>query len=118
MAANAYEEAKAKLAALERETGAHWESLVGKFLGAYLGEVAPLVIALQADVAALRSELRAAISMLGGNEPDETLTVEGAAKHLKVHQRTVLKLANRGELPFIRVGRNRRFFKRDLVAHK
>jgi len=47
-------------------------------------------------------------------EPDEVLDTKDVAKILKVSTRTVLRLAERGELPYFRVGDLWRFERKDV----
>jgi excisionase family DNA binding protein len=50
-------------------------------------------------------------------EPDEVLDTKDVAKILKVSTRTVLRLAERGELPYFRVGDLWRFERKDVDAY-
>lgn len=48
------------------------------------------------------------------NNPDEALDAKDVARLLKVSYRTVLRLAERGELPYFRVGDLWRFERKDI----
>ena len=48
-------------------------------------------------------------------DPDATLDAKDVAKILKVSSRTVLRLAERGELPYFRVGDLWRFQRKDVM---
>lgn len=52
------------------------------------------------------------------NDPEELLTVTEAAKLLKLHPKTVIKLALNGDIPAKRYGRSWRFKRSDLVDKK
>lgn len=49
-------------------------------------------------------------------DPDVSLDAKDVAKLLKVSSRTVLRLAERGELPYFRVGDLWRFQRKDVDA--
>ena len=53
----------------------------------------------------------------GVQDPNEVLDPKGVAGILKVSTRTVLRLAERGELPYFRVGDLWRFQKKDVDAY-
>lgn len=53
----------------------------------------------------------------GVHDPNEVLDPKGVAGILKVSTRTVLRLAERGELPYFRVGDLWRFQKKDVYAY-
>jgi excisionase family DNA binding protein len=48
---------------------------------------------------------------------DEVLDAKGVAEMLKVSSRTVLRLAERGELPYFRVGDLWRFQRSDVIDY-
>lgn len=48
-----------------------------------------------------------------GNDPDEFLSVKGAARFLKMSPSWLYG----SNIPFVRFGRSRRYRRRDLVAH-
>ena len=50
-------------------------------------------------------------------DPNDVLDPKGVAGILKVSTRTVLRLAERGELPYFRVGDLWRFQKKDVDAY-
>jgi excisionase family DNA binding protein len=50
----------------------------------------------------------------GTLEPNEALDANDVARMLKVSYRTVLRLAERGELPYFRVGDLWRFERKDI----
>jgi excisionase family DNA binding protein len=50
-------------------------------------------------------------------DDDEILTTRQVAKLLKIHRVTVIKLAQRGEIPGWRVGKSWRFSKSELTKH-
>lgn len=47
---------------------------------------------------------------------DQVMTVEEVAQYLKLHRQTVMRMAARGELPAVKVGRHWRFRKEYLDA--
>jgi len=53
----------------------------------------------------------------GVQDPNDVLDPKGVAGILKVSTRTVLRLAERGELPYFRVGDLWRFQKKDVDAY-
>lgn len=73
---------------------------------------------LRAMIAEVIAEERRALSALTPTavEGGEYLDAAGAAAILGVHQRTVTKMAARGELPSGRFGRLLRFRRADVVA--
>jgi PTS system nitrogen regulatory IIA component len=48
-------------------------------------------------------------------EPERLLTVRDVAKWFKVHEKTVYEWAERGKLPFIRLGKRLRFQADDIL---
>ena len=52
-----------------------------------------------------------------GNSSDQILTVREAADYLRVHQVTIYRLLNDGELPGFRLGGSWRFSRAALAKH-
>jgi excisionase family DNA binding protein len=50
-----------------------------------------------------------------GTQDDEILTVAQVSKLLKLHQRTIYKLAQSGMIPGWRVGKSWRFLKSEIM---
>jgi excisionase family DNA binding protein len=50
-------------------------------------------------------------------EDDEILTVRQVSNLLKLHQRTVYKLAQKGMIPGWRLGKSWRFLKSEIMKH-
>lgn len=50
------------------------------------------------------------------NEKEEILTIQEVSVLLKSHPDTIYKLARKGEIPSLRVGKNWRFRKKSLEA--
>jgi excisionase family DNA binding protein len=50
-------------------------------------------------------------------EDDEILTVGQVSKLLKLHQRTIYKLARNGTIPGRRVGKKWRFLRSEIMRH-
>jgi excisionase family DNA binding protein len=50
-------------------------------------------------------------------EDDEVLTVRQVSKLLKLHRRTIYKLAQKGMIPGWRVGKSWRFLKSEIIKH-
>ena len=50
-------------------------------------------------------------------EDDEILTVRQVSKLLKLHPRTIYKLAQTGMIPARRVGKSWRFLKAEIIKH-
>jgi excisionase family DNA binding protein len=50
-------------------------------------------------------------------EDDEILTVRQVSNLLKLHQRTVYKLGQKGMIPGWRVGKSSRFVKSEIMKH-
>ena len=48
-------------------------------------------------------------------EDDETLTVNQVSKLLKLHRRTIYKLAQKGTIPGWKVGKSWRFLKSEIM---
>ncbi len=55
--------------------------------------------------------------MAQDTKEDEVLDAKGVAEMLKVSSRTVLRLAERGELPYFRVGDLWRFQRSDVIEY-
>ena len=55
--------------------------------------------------------------MIQGPKEDEVLDAKGVAEMLKISSRTVLRLAERGELPYFRVGDLWRFQRSDVIEY-
>lgn len=66
--------------------------------------------------ALIRTEVRAALTEGIEREAAEWLDTRSAAELLKVHPRTVARMAQRGEVPSSRIGRLLRFERRELLA--
>jgi excisionase family DNA binding protein len=47
---------------------------------------------------------------------DQIMTVEEVADYLKLHKQTIMRMAARGELPAVKVGRHWRFRKEYIDA--
>jgi excisionase family DNA binding protein len=48
-------------------------------------------------------------------EDDETLTVSQVSKLLKLHRRTIYKLAQKGTIPGWKIGKSWRFLKSEIM---
>ena len=55
--------------------------------------------------------------MIQDPKEDEVLDAKGVAEMLKVSSRTVLRLAEQGELPYFRVGDLWRFQRSDVIEY-